>query len=94
MDLLFKRYASPFLLVNSYIRVGRFAEFVKEFLKLREEDLAWETWLHKVHDKTFSEFKEAIDDAAKNEEFSKEQIKTTINDSAEMLNNFNPNETG
>lgn len=94
MDLLFKRYASPFLLVDPYIRTHRFTEFITEFLELREEDLMWEIWLHKIEDKSFEEFKESVKGIAKNQEFTKEQIETTINDSAAMLNNFNPNEKG
>lgn len=92
MDLLFKRYASPFLLLDCYIRQGRLSEFVCEILELHNNDEIWNIWLHKVHDKSFNEFKEEID-ASIQQEMTKEQIETTINDSKNIILNFNPNES-
>lgn len=34
MDLLYSRYASPFEFANSYIKQGRFGEFVSEILAM------------------------------------------------------------
>lgn len=60
MDLLSKRYASPFLLLDSYIETGCFEEFVDEFVKLhnqeQEEKTMWEIWLHRRHDLSWDEF--------------------------------------
>ena len=38
MDLLFQRYASPFLFVDGMIQTGRFAEFVIEFIKTTNQE--------------------------------------------------------
>lgn len=93
MDLLFKRYASPFLLLDSYIEQCRLFDFVIEFFNIRNEEMTWEVWLHKVYDKSFDEFKNSIDTMEYNE-FSKEQIETTVKDSHNILIEFNPNMEG
>lgn len=90
MDLLFKRYASPFLLLDCYIEQSRLFDFIVEFLNIRNEEMTWDVWLHKVYDKSFDEFRNSIDTMEQNN-FSKEQIETTVKDSHNILIEFNPN---
>ena len=92
MDSLFKRYASPFLLLDQYIRQGRLLEFIDEFIKTHNEDKLYELWLHKVPDKTFVEFKEEVEEEEQQQEFKPGQLETTIKTSKSLLDNFNPNE--
>lgn len=98
MDLLFKRYASPFLFVDGMIQTGRFYEFVVEFMKVTNEDLEekydWEFFVHKVYDKSYQEFKEEIRINKENQELSDHDIETTIQNSVNILNRFNPEEGG
>ena len=98
MDLLFKRYASPFLFVDGMIQTGRFHEFVVEFIKTTNEDLEekydWEFFIHKVYDKSYQEFKEEIRINKENQEMSEYDIETTLNHSMNILNSFNPEEGG
>ena len=91
MDSLFKRYASPFLLLDQYIRQGRLLEFIDEFIKTHNEDKLYELWLHKVPDKTFVEFKEEVEEEQQ-QEFEPGQLETTVKTSKSLLDNFNPNE--
>lgn len=90
MDLLFKKYASPFLLLDSYIAQGRLFEFILEFFKIRDEETTWEVWLYKVHDKSFEDFKKSLEEIKDNKEFTKEQIETTVTNSKDILSSFNP----
>lgn len=91
MDLLFKRYASPFLLLERYIRAGRFSEFVNEFMSIQNEEMIWEVWLHRVFDMTFDEFKKAIVSASINSiKPTKKQIETTLQTSKNILDSFIP----
>lgn len=92
MDLLFKRYASPFVLLDSLILAGRFEEFVLEFLQLQSEDKTWEFFLHKVFDKSYMDFCKELDTTTKNQGMTDEQIETTINEAKNILKNFNPTE--
>lgn len=90
MDLLSKRYASPFFILNGYIQAGRFCEFIFEFAEAVQESDQWEIYLHKVWDKSYSEFKENIDTVQKNRNMSDFDFETTVQNSMNILGNFNP----
>ena len=94
MDLLFKRYASPFLFVDGMIQSGRFLEFVIDFIKVTnqetEDSFTWEYFLHKVYDKSYQEFKEEIEINRENQELSEQDIETTVQHSMGILSSFNP----
>lgn len=91
MDLLFKRYASPFSFISTLLQAGRFSEFVDEFMKATGEDDMWEYFLHKVFDKSFDEFMKSTEPK---EEMTAEQVETTIHNSQDILSNFIPEEGG
>ncbi len=61
MDLMFKRYFDPYTLMNSYIKVRRFEEFVIKSLNIINKETEnhdwWEMWLHKCYDKTYNDFR-------------------------------------
>ena len=94
MDLLFQRYASPFLFINGMIQTGRFSDFVDSFVettnKEKDEEAMWEVYLHKVFDKSYAEFKEQIQVDRDNASMSDSDIETTIKNSMNILGNFNP----
>lgn len=94
MDLLFKRYASPFLFMDGMIQTGRFTDFVINFIQTtnqeKEDQLDWDFWLHKVWEGTFEEFKNGVEANRKNQNMSEQTIETTINESLDILQNFNP----
>ena len=96
MDLLFKRYASPFSFVNEMIKSGRFQEFVVEFAntisKEKEEQKSWEFFLHKVWEGTYQGFVSDMENNKNDLTMTKQTIETTVNHSLNILNNFKPNE--
>lgn len=63
-----------------------------EFFNIRNEEMAWDVWLHKVYDKSFEDFKNSMDGMQENKGFTKEQVETTVKDSMNILIDFNPNE--
>lgn len=87
MDLLFHRYASPFLLLDQVITMGGLSDFVSTVLSVRDEEMQWQYFLAKVFDKSFSEFKESLEP---HQEMTREEIETTIKDSMEMMESFVP----
>lgn len=93
MDLLFSKYASPFLLLDQMIRTQRLAEFIVEFMSMDDEQRTWDFYLHKVFDKSFDDFKQSLTSSA-NIIPSELQLETTIKDSKDILNNFVPTEKG
>ena len=91
MDLLFKRYASPFVLLDSFILTNSLNNFVSDFFDFviedRKEKTEWEFFLHKVYDKSWSEFRSGIKQSDNQEPID---LGATLNKSKNILNNFTP----
>ena len=90
MDLLFKRYADPFSLLNGYIQTSRFCEFINVLCEQKIEEDRWEMYLHKVWDKSFAEFKESLEVTQAQMRMSEFDVETTVKKSMDILGNFNP----
>ena len=88
MDLLFVRYASPFVLLDGLILTNSLKNFVDDFFDFINEDREWEFFLHKVYDKSWSEFS---NDMKQSENQKPIDLGATIVKSKNMLNNFTPN---
>lgn len=93
MDLLFKRYASPFILIEETIRTGRFNDFIDELRNIisdEEEDRTmWEYYLHRVFDKSYEAFVREVKRPRQPEKTV--DFETTIKESYSILKGFNPN---
>lgn len=100
MDLLFREYASPFVLLDSVISAGRFDDFLDTFEAKREERQLWEFYIHKLppwDDRSFDQFRQDIHykgERKKIERPSDEQLEATVKESFEMLNDFTMQEGG
>lgn len=94
MDLLFKRYASPFLFIDGYLQTGRFSEFVVEFVKTinaeKEDSTQWEFYLHKVQEGTFGEFVEEIENNKQLQNMPEAAKEEAVKKAFDILNKFNP----
>ena len=101
MDLLFKKYASPFLFIDGMLQSDRFSEFVDDFIqasnketevenKDKEMRLLWELWLHRIFDMTFPEYMKEIEISKGHQNISEKEIETTLQNTSDILNNFNP----
>lgn len=105
MDLLFKRYASPFPFIDGMITAGGFSEFVDDFIRTINKEIEtenkdkemrfhWEVWLYRVLDKTFPEYMQEIENDKKHRNISEKEIETTIHHTSDILNSFNPEKGG
>ena len=94
MDLLFKRYASPFLFIDGMLQTGRFTEFVESLIKKdheeQEDRTLWEFFINRQINGTFKEFKESLKTDRENATLSANDIETTVQNSMNILKNFNP----
>ena len=92
MDLLFTRYASPFVLLDNLILTHSASDFIDDFFKFineeKEENTQWEFFLHKVYDKTWKEFIDEIKPS--NNEVKAVDLGATVAKSKNMLNDFTP----
>ena len=91
MDLLFKRYASPFLLLDNLIQTNSLSGFIDDIFKFinseNQERTQWEFFLHKVYNESWNDFNDRI----KSEENSKTvDLGATLKNSRKMLINFTP----
>ena len=91
MDLLFKRYASPFALLDNFIATSSLSVFIDDFFNFigeeKQEEANWQFFLHKVFDKSWKQF---CDEIASVDKAEKIDIDATIKKSYDMLNNFTP----
>lgn len=98
MDLLFKRYASPFSFVDGMIQTGRFCEFVREFwqtaYKEKDEETSWQYYLHKVFEGSYADFKKELKTNREHQNMTEKTFETTYKHSMSILQNFNPEKGG
>ena len=88
MDLLFRRYASPFTLIDQMIMAEQFSEFINDVLDFAKDDRLWEFFLRKVNGQSFENFKNSMKESQK--VVTPINIETTINDSYDILQGFVP----
>lgn len=98
MDLVFKRYSSPFFLDYS-IENGKLSELIDTLLKKRDEEMLWEMYLVTLpyNDKSFNDWKqETFGTRTKSKELkmSKKEIDATIKKTQEILRGFKPPQKG
>jgi hypothetical protein len=95
MDLLFKRYASPFSFIDGYMQSGRFDEFVVELVNTvneeKEDATRWDFYLHKVAPEvSYQDFVAEIENNKQIQNMTEEEKAETVNEAMEILSNFNP----
>ena len=87
MDLLFVRYASPFVLLDGLIMTNSLNSFVDDFFDFVNEERNWEFFLHKVYDQSWSDFVKEIEQSENQKPID---LGATLMKSKTMLNNFTP----
>lgn len=97
MDLVFKRYSSPFLFLNILIENNNFSSGIDELYHIKNEEKWWEMYLATLplNEKSYDEWKkESLKGSDlsinKSEELSVEYVETAIKKSQDILSNFNP----
>ena len=88
MDLLFKRYASPFLLLDGMLETGRFYEYVRKLIDIKNNEDVYDLWIHKVYDKTYPEFRDQV--LSTNAPATPVDLGATIRESENILQGFIP----
>ena len=97
MDLLAQRYASPYLILDDFIRLRQLQEFIEEMIERiadeKTQEARWEYWLHKVYDMSFADFVRKCEEPAQDEKVDYAKIGNILNDSKKMLDGFVPDPT-
>lgn len=82
------------VILDKMIRAGRFTEFVREVLKIRNEEMLdkarWEFWLHRIFDMSFDQYVAKLDGTETGEVLPDEVLEATVKDSMGIINSFCP----
>ena len=99
MDLLFSRYASPFILLDSLIECNRLYDFIATIYERNNDDKEWQLYLSVISTYIFSgkaisynEFKQLNREPKQDEKMTEDEIGAILKESENILDNFNPNE--
>ena len=87
MDLIFQRYSSPFLLIDSMIEQCQFSQFVNNLVEKVNRENIYDVWLHRVFDKSFNDYYQEILDRMNQKEVD---VTSAIKESIEVLNIIQP----
>lgn len=73
--------------------MGRLSEYINGVIDAKNEETRekaqWEFYLHKVFDKTFSEYLKEVEKPATIEVADMKEVETTVKNSMDILKNFN-----
>ena len=101
MDLLHKRYASPFSLLDLMIQSYRFCDFIDEMIETNEEEKLWQMYLSMLSNpmyevkQSFNEFKKSVlNPKPKEEKMTEKEIEATVIHSKDIFNSFDPYKKG
>lgn len=94
MDLLAQRYASPFLILDEFIRLHQLHDFVLEITKTiaeeKVEKVRWQFFLHKVYGMSWDDYLKSCTQSQHEDVMTQKQVADTINESKNMLEGFIP----
>lgn len=89
--MLSKRYACPFFIIDEFINQRQLHNFINEIATIifeeQKEQFRWEFFLHKVYDKTYSEYLD-ICNAQDVEGPTNAEIINTVEESKNICNGF------
>lgn len=78
-------------LLDSMIQTQRLSEFVEKVVDLyneeKKEDMLWDIWLYRVHDKSYSEFVASVD-GSKQAKPTDEETADIVKESMSILSKF------
>ena len=96
MDLIFKRYSSPFFFINEMIKDGQLDRFVDKILDITNDEKIYDIWLHRVYGQSFNEFRDSLNvrrnvNDEKDYTRQKVDVSEVVAQSMDVLNVIKPN---
>ena len=88
MDLLFSRYASPYLLVDTVITYNQFRQFTAGMFDKENDRVQWEYYLHRVYGKSFAEYREDIKELGRSYAMTDGQVAAQLKEAGNILRGF------
>ena len=90
--MVYHRYSNPITLLDSLIENRMFSDYINTLNEKVIFDFEFDVWLHKVEDKSFNDWRNEIHSnvEARNVSIDKDELKTTVLKSSNILNSFEP----
>ena len=89
MDLLFKRYASPFAYLDGLLATHSMLQGIKYLVNQEDEDKLWQLYLHSYQKQSFNDWKKQVLEVESNpHEVSEAEMATIIKQSNDILKSF------
>lgn len=91
MDLLFKRYASPFYYLDILLEYRNFGRGIANIWETTQDDKCWDYYLsnNPMNNKSFEDWKKETQGKHENQKaMSKKQVEATVEKSQGILKNF------
>lgn len=82
LDAIYSRYGDAQSILDGYIGSGMLCSFIDGFIDIYNENMLYDLWKLRVHDKTFAEFKEDIEEKENQSSMTDRDIEEIIRDSA------------
>ena len=101
MDLIFSRYSSPFLFIDSLIKSNSLIKGIIEIIKLKDDELTWQMYCSLVSNpmskiESYKDFKnqlgrrQSISTKSNSKGLKSIQVKEISEQSSNILNSFKP----
>lgn len=93
MDLIFKRYSSPFYYLDTLLEMGSFGRGIANIWETTQDEKSWDYYLsnNPMNNKSFEDWKkETQTKHLAQKPLSKEQVVATVEKSQNILKNFKP----
>lgn len=92
MDLIFKRYSSPFFIINEMIAQGQFNDYIDKLYDIYNEEKIYDIWLHKIYGQTYEAYRDSLN-IRKNSEPRQDKVNVdaVVKSSFDVLNEIKPN---
>ena len=101
MELIFSRYSSPFLFIDSLIKSNSLIKGIIEIIKLKDDELTWQMYCSLLSNpmskvKSYKDFKnqlgrgQSINTKNNSKELKSIQVKEISEKSSNILNGFKP----
>lgn len=88
--MLFRRYASPYLILDEVISGFRFCEFIDYIISDHKEQQQWDYWLHRVYGMSFSEYKQLCEKPKESYSMTDYQVSKVMSDTKKILKKIKP----
>lgn len=88
--MLFRRYASPYLILDEVIASFKLCEFIDYIISEHHEQQLWDYWLHRVYNMSFSEYKRRCEKPEESYSMTNSQVNKVIEDTRKILRDIKP----